>query len=87
MKRYYVYETNDGSGLDCWEDDSGQWCKADEAIAGMESLAAELAVAQLRIAELEAANTQLQFELDKLAQDYESLSRLYAEREPTEAPF
>ncbi len=55
MKRYHVYQINDGSGLDyIEEDDNGEWCKAEEAIANMEELAAELAVAQMRIAELEA---------------------------------
>ena len=40
-----------------------------------------------RIAELEAANTQLQYESDMMSQDNERMSRLLAEREPTEAPF
>lgn len=57
MKRYYVYETDNGSGLDCLEDDNGEWCKADEVIQEQQEMAAELAVAQIRIAELEAKNT------------------------------
>lgn len=53
MKRYHIYQVHDNPGWDYDEDDNGEWCKADEAIAGMESIAADLAVAQLRIAELE----------------------------------
>ena len=49
MRRYNIYDFYGPEK----EDDNGAWCKADEAIAGMESIAAELAVAQLRIAELE----------------------------------
>lgn len=54
LKRYYVYEANDGSGSDYEEDDNGEWMKADEVIGHMQEMAADLAVAQLRIAELEA---------------------------------
>lgn len=40
-----------------------------------------------RIAELEAVNTQLQYELDMMAQDNARQHRLLEQREPTEAPF
>lgn len=67
MKRYHIYQVHDNPGWDYDEDDNGEWCKADEAIAGMESIAADLAVAQLRIAELEGRNKQQEFSIISLA--------------------
>ena len=54
LKRYNIYQVHDNPGWDCEEDDNGDWMKAEEVIAHMQLVAAELAVAQLRIAELEA---------------------------------
>ena len=68
MRRYNIYDFYGPEK----EDDNGAWCKADEAIAGMESIAAELAVAQLRIAELEAT---LADERDTNARLQETINR------------
>lgn len=61
MKRYDIeaVDWTESVGLEIAEYELGEWCKADDAIAGMENIAAELAVAQLRIAELEAENKSL----------------------------
>lgn len=62
MKRYDVQAVDwtESVGLEIAEYELGEWCKADEVIAEQQEMAAELAVAQLRIAELEAKNASLE---------------------------
>ena len=63
------------------EDDNGTWCKADEVIAEQQEMAAELAVSQLRIAELEAALNRHAEKANKVDEAMKRKDRRVAELE------
>ena len=79
MRRYNIYDFYGPEK----EDDNGAWCKADEVIAEQQEMAAELAVSQLRIAELEAALNRHAEKANKVDEAMKRKDRRVAELEAT----